>query len=268
MDRALEFVFDAVATGHYARVEWGEDGRVQLHRAAEDAKDQSYVLGVLREDQLEHCLFPLADTPTKELVRSEAAERGLSVAAKPDSHDICFIPDGDTRGWLAERIDLAPGPIVGADGEVLGEHAGAQAYTVGQRKGLAIGRPAPDGRPRFVLEVRPKDNTVVVGGRELLDVDRITAIRPSWAGAPLPEAAAGGWFDCELQFRAHGEIVPARARQAADDDGRPRWEIRPERPLRGVAPGQSAVLYRGTRVLGQATIDTARNAAVDAAERA
>ncbi|MBD4205505.1 tRNA 2-thiouridine(34) synthase MnmA, partial [Xanthomonas citri pv. citri] len=90
--------------------------------------------------------------------------RGLSVAAKPDSHDICFIPDGDTRGWLAERIDLAPGPIVDPEGQELGTHAGAQAFTVGQRKGLAIGRPAPDGKPRFVLEVRPKENKVVVGG--------------------------------------------------------------------------------------------------------
>ena len=275
LDRAIELGFDAVATGHYARVDRGPDGRVQLHRAADDAKDQSYVLAVLREDQLEHCLFPLADTPSKDLVRAEAAERGLSVAQKPDSHDICFIPDGDTRGWLAERIALAPGPIVDADGVELGTHAGAQAYTVGQRKGLAIGRPAPDGKPRFVLEVRPKENTVVVGGRELLDVDRITAIRPSWAGAPLPEDATGAWFDCDLQFRAHGEIVPARARvvrtpaartsadrspaaEAGDDVVA--WEIEPTHPLRGVAPGQSAVLYRDTRVLGQATIDTARNA--------
>uniref|UniRef100_UPI00345C4CFD aminomethyltransferase beta-barrel domain-containing protein n=1 Tax=uncultured Micrococcus sp. TaxID=114051 RepID=UPI00345C4CFD len=146
----------------------------------------------------------------------------------------------------------------------------AQAYTVGQRKGLAIGRPAPDGRPRFVLEVRPKENTVVVGGKELLDVDRITAIRPSWAGAPLAEDATGAWFDCELQFRAHGEIAPARARVVRTPvdcvpateagEGAVVWEIEPARPLRGVAPGQSAVLYRGTRVLGQATIDTARNA--------
>ena len=270
LDRALELGFDAVATGHYARVDRAPDGRVELHRAADDAKDQSYVLAVLREDQLEHCLFPLADTPSKDLVRAEAAERGLSVAQKPDSHDICFIPDGDTRGWLAERIELAPGPIVDADGVELGRHAGAQAYTVGQRKGLAIGRPAPDGRPRFVLEVRPKENTVVVGGKELLDVDRITAIRPSWAGAPLAEDATGAWFDCELQFRAHGEIAPARARVVRTPvdrvpateagEGAVAWEIEPARPLRGVAPGQSAVLYRGTRVLGQATIDTARNA--------
>ncbi len=242
----------------------GPDGSLELHRAADDAKDQSYVLGVLTADQIAHCLFPLADTPSKELVRAEAAERGLSVAAKPDSHDICFIPDGDTRGWLAERIDLAPGPIVDPEGRELGTHAGAQAFTVGQRKGLAIGRPAPDGKPRFVLEVRPKENTVVVGGRELLDVDRITGIRPSWAGAPVPEARTGAWFDCALQFRAHGEIVEARARQRADAAGHPGWEIEPGRPLRGVAPGQTAVLYRGTRVLGQATIDTARNARLSA----
>ena len=260
LERALELGFDAVCTGHYAAVRPGADGALELHRAADDAKDQSYVLGVLTADQVAHCLFPLADTPSKALVRAEAAERGLTVAQKPDSHDICFIPDGDTRGWLAERIELEPGPIVGPDGERLGTHAGAQAYTVGQRKGLAIGHPAADGRPRFVLEVRPKDNTVVVGGRDLLDVDRITGIRPTWAGSPLPEAAAGHWFDCELQFRAHGEIVPARARQAAGDDGAPRWEIEPAAALRGVAPGQSAVLYRGTRVLGQATIDAARNA--------
>lgn len=117
LERALELGFDAVCTGHYAAVRPGPDGSLELHRAADDAKDQSYVLGVLTADQLAHCLFPLADTPSKELVRAEAAERGLSVAAKPDSHDICFIPDGDTRGWLAERIDLAPGPIVDPEGQ-------------------------------------------------------------------------------------------------------------------------------------------------------
>ncbi|MDO5634213.1 MAG: tRNA 2-thiouridine(34) synthase MnmA [Micrococcus sp.] len=259
LERALDLGFDAVATGHYADVRTGASGALELHRAADDAKDQSYVLGVLRADQLAHCLFPLAHTPSKELVRAEAAERGLSVAAKPDSHDICFIPDGDTRGWLAERIELAPGEIVGVDGEHLGTHQGAQAYTVGQRKGLAIGRPAPDGRPRFVLEIRPKENTVVVGPRELLDVDVITGIRPSWAGEPVAEAATGEWFASELQFRAHGEIVPARARVLESGQ---RWEIRPATAVRGVAPGQSAVLYQGTRVLGQATIDTARNAAL------
>ncbi|WP_158496749.1 tRNA 2-thiouridine(34) synthase MnmA [uncultured Micrococcus sp.] len=268
LERALQLGFDAVATGHYAAVRRGDDGHLQLHRAADDAKDQSYVLGVLTADQLEHCLFPLADTPSKDLVRAEAAERGLSVAKKPDSHDICFIPDGDTRGWLAERIDLEPGPIIDVQGRELGTHAGSQAYTVGQRKGLALGRPAPDGKPRFVLEVRPKDNTVVVGSRDMLAVDRITGIRASWAGQRLPEAASGEPFDCQLQFRAHGEIVPAVARVLGHDgEHGERWEIRPTRSLTGVAPGQSAVLYQGTRVLGQCAIDSARNAALtDAAD--
>ena len=110
--------FDAVCTGHYASV-IEVDGRPELHRAAEDAKDQSYVLGVLDEQQLRHCLFPLAPTPSKALVREEAQRRGLSVAAKPDSHDICFIPDGDTRGWLAERVEMRPGAIVDDDGRQL-----------------------------------------------------------------------------------------------------------------------------------------------------
>ncbi|MEU3846724.1 tRNA 2-thiouridine(34) synthase MnmA [Micrococcus terreus] len=283
LEKALALGFDAVCTGHYAKVVEGEQG-LELHRAADWAKDQSYVLGVLTAEQLEHSLFPLADTPSKEQVRAEAAERGLTVANKPDSHDICFIPDGDTRGWLAERVEMSEGQILDAQGQVLGTHPGAQAFTVGQRKGLNIGRPAADGKPRFVLEVRPKDNTVVVGPREMLAVDRVVGIRPSWAGAPVPEEATGDWFDCHLQVRAHGDPVPARARveQGSDqlpDDVTPvgataagsagvRWVIELHEPLQGVAPGQTAVLYQGTRVLGQATIDSAVNSArlVDAVQ--
>ncbi|MFC7402019.1 tRNA 2-thiouridine(34) synthase MnmA [Citricoccus sp. GCM10030269] len=275
LEKALALGFDAVCTGHYAQVVRTDDGSLELHRAADWAKDQSYVLGVLTAEQLERCLFPLAETPSKDLVRAEAAERGLSVAAKPDSHDICFIPDGDTRGWLNERIDMTEGTILDTEGNELGTHAGAQAFTVGQRKGLNIGRPAPDGRPRFVLEVRPKDNTVVVGSKEMLAVDRIVGIRPSWAGAALAEEATGEWFDCHLQVRAHGDTVPARARVGlpsadstadgtADSTQAPdggTWVIELDEPLTGVAPGQTAVLYRGTRVLGQSTIDTAVNMA-------
>ncbi|HRO30291.1 MULTISPECIES: tRNA 2-thiouridine(34) synthase MnmA [Micrococcaceae] len=260
LEKALALGFDAVCTGHYAKVVRTETGTLELHRAADWAKDQSYVLGVLTAEQLEHSMFPLADTPSKDLVRAEAAERGLSVAAKPDSHDICFIPDGDTRGWLAERIEMTEGDILDTEGNRLGSHPGAHAFTVGQRKGLNIGRPAPDGRPRFVLEVRPRDNTVVVGSKEMLAVDRVTGIRPSWAGAPLPEDATGDWFGCHLQVRAHGDPVPARARVHRQDDA-VRWVLELDEPLRGVAPGQTAVLYQGTRVLGQATIDTAVNAA-------
>ncbi len=259
LDKAIALGFDAVATGHYAKILTDQDGSRELHRAATWTKDQSYVLGVLTEQQLAHCYFPLGDTPSKDLVRAEAEERGLSVAKKPDSHDICFIPDGDTRGWLAEQIEMENGPILDAEGNQIGEHEGSQAYTVGQRRGLKLGRPAPDGKPRFVLEIRPKENTVVAGPKELLDIDRITGIRVSWAGRPVPEAATGEWFGIHLQIRAHADPVPARARVQEDEDGTPRLHVELEEPLQGVAPGQTAVMYQGTRVLGQATIDTARS---------
>ena len=261
LEKALALGFDAVCTGHYAKIVRDEEGNPELHRAADWAKDQSYVLGVLTREQLEHCLFPLADTPSKAEVRAEAERRGLSVAKKPDSHDICFISDGDTRGWLADKIELTPGDIVDEHGEKVGEHGGANAFTVGQRRGLRLGRPAADGKPRFVLEVRPKDNTVVVGPERLLAVDEIRAIRISWAGLPLPEAAAGEEFACAAQVRAHGEALPARARVVGAGTDDAELLVTLDRPLRGVAPGQTVVLYRESRVLGQATIDAARSLA-------
>jgi len=248
MEKALALGFDAVATGHYASVVVNPDGSRELHRAADLAKDQSYVLGVLTADQLAHAMFPLGATASKELVRAEAAARGLTVAQKPDSYDICFIPDGDTRGWLGERVDLEPGPILDRSGARIGTHPGAAAYTVGQRKGLDIGFPAPDGKPRYVLEVRPVSNEVVVGPREALAVGELAGRRVSWAG--MPPAEPGEWFDCEVQVRAHGDAVPATAALAEGE-----LVVRPRDPLTGVAPGQSAVLYAGTRVLGQCTID-------------
>jgi len=246
LEKALDLGFDAVVTGHYAIVRTGESGALELHRASDNAKDQSYVLGVLTAEQLAHTLFPLGETPSKALVRAEAEARGLTVAQKPDSHDICFIPDGDTRGWLAERVGAAEGPIVDRSGEVVGTHEGAHAFTVGQRRGLALGVPAPDGRPRFVLEVRPVSNTVVVGPKEALATAEIAGGRFTWAGL-APDAAD---FACHVQIRAHADPVPARA---VLTDGM--ITVRPENPLDGVAPGQTAVLYAGTRVLGQFTID-------------
>ncbi|KAA6433098.1 tRNA 2-thiouridine(34) synthase MnmA [Agrococcus sediminis] len=254
LDRAIGLGFDRVVTGHYARVEHGDDGP-QLHRAADWAKDQSYVLGVLTEEQLRHCWFPLADTPTKAAVRAEAAERGFLLAQKPDSHDICFIPDGDTRGFLAERLGAEPGEIVDRDGAVVGQHAGVHGYTVGQRRGLSLGVPSPDGRPRFVLEVKPSTRQLVVGPEEALAVSRLAGTRVSHAGPAHPGLAEG--LDVEVQIRAHADPVPARARMVGDE-----LVIDPAAPLRGVATGQSAVLYLGTRVLGQCTID--RTVAADA----
>jgi tRNA-specific 2-thiouridylase len=206
-------------------------------------KDQSYVLGVLTPDQLDRALFPLGSS-RKDDVRAEAASRGLAVADKADSHDICFIADGDTQAWLADRLGAQPGEIRSEDGELLGAHDGAYAFTVGQRKGLRIGRPAPDGRPRYVLDVQPVSRTVVVGPAESLDVDRLEADGARWCGpAPVGEVSV------RVQVRAHGETVPARATVRGDA-----VRLSLEEPLRGVAPGQAAVLYDGTRVLGSATI--------------
>ena len=257
LDRALELGFDAVATGHYANVVTAVDGTPELHRASAWAKDQSYVLGVLTADQLRHSMFPLGDTPSKDLVRAEAERRGLSVANKPDSHDICFIPEGDTRDWLADRIPMETGKVVDTDGNVVGSHDGAVAYTVGQRKGLNLGVPAADGRPRFIVSIKPQSNEVVVGSREDLDIGEIGGERVSWAGndpvvSGYADATENGFspFDCEVQIRAHADPVPATAEKR---DGE--IVVRPNTPLNGVATGQTAVLYVGTRVVGQFTID-------------
>jgi tRNA-uridine 2-sulfurtransferase len=262
LEKALALGFDAVCTGHYAKVIEDEHGNRELHRAADWAKDQSYVLGVLTHEQLKHSMFPLAETPSKAEVRAEAARRGLSVANKPDSHDICFIADGDTRGWLAEKIEMEPGEVVDETGAVVGGHDGANAFTVGQRRGLKLGRPAADGKPRFVLEIRPKENKVVVGPEALLAVDQMRGIKVSWAGLPIPEVEAQTGFDCMVQVRAHGDPVPAKA-QVESAGGRQQLVLTLVEPMRGVAPGQTMVLYQDTRVLGQATIDSARSLSWD-----
>ncbi|WP_409485218.1 tRNA 2-thiouridine(34) synthase MnmA [Arsenicicoccus dermatophilus] len=247
LDKALALGFDAVATGHYAQVveRRSPDGAVarELHRAVDPAKDQSYVLGVLDADQLARSFFPLGDS-TKTQVRAEAAERGFAVARKPDSHDICFIADGDTRGWLGARLGERPGEIVDETGAVVGAHEGAYAYTVGQRRGLRLGHPAQDGRPRYVTSVDVPRNRVVVGPGELLGIDRIRGEHVRWCG-PAPD----GTVEVGAQLRAHGAEIPARAWV----DGASLHVSLAER-TRGVAPGQSVVLYAGTRVVGSATI--------------
>jgi tRNA-specific 2-thiouridylase len=246
LDRALALGFDAVVTGHYAQLRTGPDGLIELHRAVDAGKDQSYVLGVLTQEQLAHSLFPLGDSPKTE-VREEAARRGLSVAAKPDSHDICFISDGDTGGWLAEKLADAgvntAGRIVGSDGEDLGTHEGSWRYTIGQRKGLKIGRPAPDGKPRYVLDIEPVSGTVTVGSREELSVSALSCIRPRWCGS-VPSSLSG-----TVQLRAHGDEHRALVRVCGDD-----VIVDLLDPATGIAPGQAAVLYDGTRVVGSATI--------------
>ena len=243
LDRALALGFDAVVTGHHARL---ADGR--LRRSVDPAKDQSYVLAVCTPDQLAHAMFPLGDS-TKAQVRAEAAVRGLAVADKPDSHDICFIADGDTRGFLARSLGAQEGPIVDAtSGDVLGTHAGSFGFTVGQRRGLNLQRPAPDGNPRYVLSIRPKDNTVVVGPRALLTADVVTAERPVWTTGSAPATR----FDCDVQLRAHGMTSAAHVVL----DG-PRVTATLGVAQHGVAAGQALVMYDGDDVLGSATITAA-----------
>jgi tRNA-uridine 2-sulfurtransferase len=244
LDRALALGFDAVCTGHYARI--GDDG--QLLRAADDGKDQSYVLAVLTREQIAHAMFPLGDTP-KSRVREEARQRGLLVADKPDSHDVCFIADGDTRGFLTRRLGPAPGRIVDENGTMLGEHDGAYGFTVGQRKGLRVDRPAPDGAPRYVLNIEPVTRTVTVGPASGLEVREIVAQRPVWTGCPPPRDPV----ECAVQLRAHGETYPCTGWLDGDS-----LRIRLDEPARAVATGQAAVLYEGDTVLGSGTISAAR----------
>lgn len=253
LERALTLGFDAVCTGHYASIIRDEQGNLELHRSKAMAKDQSYVLGVLTQEQLSHAMFPLGAMASKDLVRAEAEARGLSVAKKPDSYDICFIPEGDTREWLKEFVKTDSGKIVDQQGNVLGEHDGHVGFTIGQRKGLHLGRPAKNGKPRYVLEIRPKTKEVVVGPEEALAISLLAGERFSWCGKS-PEKP-NVWFDAEVQVRAHGETVPCRARVENHE-----LVIDLLEPLIGVAPGQTAVLYQGTRVLGQTTIDRTESA--------
>ncbi len=247
LDRAVALGFDAVCTGHHARLEPSTSAghrAPRLVRSVDAAKDQSYVLAVLTRGQLGRALFPLGGA-TKAQVRAEAAARGLAVAAKPDSHDVCFIPDGDTRAFLAGALGRAPGPIVDTSGTVLGSHDGAYGFTVGQRKGLRVGTPAADGRPRYVLDIEPASGTVTVGPAESLDVTEIRAERPVWTGCEPP----AGPRDCLVQLRAHGQVHPATVIPGGD-----LLRIVLAGPARGVAPGQAAVCYDGDMVLGSATI--------------
>jgi len=247
LERALETGFEAVATGHYARL-IADAQVVQLHRASEIPKDQSYVLATLSQDVLQRMWLPLGAS-AKQQVRAEAVERGLPIASKSESMDLCFIPDDDTAGWLASRVGRRPGEIVDEAGTVLGSHDGTYLYTVGQRRGLDIRRPAADGNPRFVLGVDAESRRVVVGPRHRLAVDRLVAGPPVWSSGVATVDA----FDACVQVRAHGEQHEASVNVQADGS----IEIALHSPILGVAPGQTAVVYDGTKVVVAATINQA-----------
>ena len=244
--RALALGFDALATGHYARLSEG-----RLRRAVDPEKDQSYVLAVLTADQLAHAMFPIGDT-AKAQIRQEAARRGLAVAEKADSHDICFIPSGDTQAFLGARIGVRRGSVVDSSGAVLAEHDGVHGFTIGQRKGLGIAGPGSDGRPRYVTGIDAATATVQVGDVADLDVHTLFGEAPVFTSGVAPR----GPLECEVQVRAHGGITGAVAELRGGE-----LVVELRSPLRGVAPGQTAVLYRpdpaGDEVLGSATIRAA-----------
>ncbi|MBK8800125.1 MAG: tRNA 2-thiouridine(34) synthase MnmA [Anaerolineales bacterium] len=231
---------DYLATGHYARLRRGADGKVQLLKGVDEAKDQSYVLSVLGQAELNDVLFPIGDYPKPE-VRRMAAARGLPIASKHDSMDLCFIFDDDyrrfLRNWAAEA--MRPGPIVDRRGHIYGEHSGLPGYTIGQRKGLGI---AGAAEPLFVVELDYHNNTLVIGGAAELGKDRLIAARVAWTLDVAP--APGAHVQCKVRYKA--QAVDCTIFPLADG----RVEVRFAEPLRDITPGQGAVFYDGDLCLG------------------
>ena len=243
---ARELGADCLATGHYVRRVEGPDG-AELHRAADPARDQSYFLFATTQDQLDYLRFPLGGMP-KTQVRAIASELGLIVAMKPDSQDICFVPDGDYASVVRKvRPDAElSGDIVHLDGRVLGQHRGMIHFTVGQRKGLDVGG---QPMPLYVIRLDPATQQVIVGPREALAVDAARVVDANWLG--------------NVQGKAISAKVRSMAKPvAATLDGE--W-LRFASAEYGVAPGQAAVLYDGDRVLGGAWIEETAAAAMAAA---
>jgi tRNA-specific 2-thiouridylase len=232
---------DALATGHYIRRLAGADGP-ELHRAVDAARDQSYFLFATTRDQLDFLRFPLGDLP-KRAVRDLARRFGLATADKPDSQDICFVPDGRYAA-LVERLRpeaAEPGDIVGLDGAVLGRHAGIIHYTIGQRRGLGIGGV---DEPVYVVRLEPEARRVVVGPRAALAVSRVPLSGLNWIGAGDGPPPAGA----EVSVRVRSTQEPAPGRVFGGAAGAATVELL--NPQFGVAPGQAAVFYDGSRVVG------------------
>jgi tRNA-uridine 2-sulfurtransferase len=229
LHRARTFGADVLATGHYARVR-ERDGRYRLLRGIDPLKDQSYVLWMLSQDELAQCMFPIGEMP-KSQTRAIAKELGLRTAAKPDSQEICFVRGGDMTAYVDENLEgSGPGSIRDAAGNIVGTHRGIAHYTVGQRKGLGISA----GVPLYVTSIDAATNTIVVGGRDELDVASFVLEEISYVGLPVEPG-----HDILVQHRAHGDAYLARA-VATSDRG---TLIALDSPIGAIAPGQSAALY-------------------------
>ncbi len=239
LQHALAIGADFLATGHYARVERAPDGTVRLLKARDAAKDQSYVLSVLTQEKLRRALFPVGDY-TKQEVRALAQARGLPVASKHDSQDLCFLADGDYRRFLRQHAPDAvhPGPILTRDGRELGTHTGLPNYTIGQRKGLGISYP----EPLYVLATDPARNALIVGTEAELGCSSLVAGRMNWI-AGVPPAPA---FRAEIKIRYKAR--PAWGTVNVLPDGR--VSARFDAPQRDITPGQGVVFYQGEICLG------------------
>ena len=244
LDRARGLGAEQVATGHYARVEQSASGRWLLKRSADLAKDQSYFLASLTQAQLARAAFPVGDLEKSE-VRAQARRLGLNVAEKPDSQEICFVPDGDYASFVADRAPAVAraGAIVDQRGDVLGSHGGVHRFTVGQRKGLGISSPAP----LYVLKIEAESGKVTVGSRDALDETTLTASDVNWVATEAPS----GWVPITAQIRHRHRAAGGQVR-AIDHE---RAECVFDEPQPAITPGQAVVFYDDDVVVGGGWID-------------
>lgn len=240
LDRATALDADFLATGHYARVRTTSAG-YQLLRACDTGKDQSYVLYTLGQAELARLILPLGDLEKAE-VRRIAAHHRLPVADKPDSNEICFVPNNDYRTFLAERLPQSPGPLIDiTTGDVVGVHSGHTGYTVGQRKGLGA-----LGARRFVTGIQAESNVVFIGDDNALRCRTAVAERLRWvSGSPPPD---GTRVDAKIRYKSHP--APAVLEMAGES-----IQVRFDEPQRAITPGQAVVFYDGEVVLGGGTIE-------------
>jgi tRNA-specific 2-thiouridylase len=245
-DHADAIGAELVATGHYARLDRGADGRPRLSRGLDPARDQSYVLFEVAAARLGRMLLPVGDLAKAE-VRRRAAELGLATADKPDSQEICFVPSGEHARLVASRLGGSrAGEIVTTDGRLLGSHPGIEHFTVGQRHGLGVAA----GRPLYVVRIEAEACRVVVGNRDAVPETALVAGEASWL-APVPDEP----FACLVQCRAQRGPAPAVVTRLPGDRFAARFTGGPDRSPGPISPGQPAVCYDGSRVLGGGWIE-------------
>lgn len=252
LQTARELNADVMATGHYIKRVQDENGKGQLVRGRDQTKDQSYFLFATTQEQLDFLRFPLGDM-TKVETRALAEKYGLVTADKPDSQDICFVPDGDYAAVIQKlRPDaIAPGKIVHLDGRELGDHDGIINYTIGQRKGLGLGGGETQGTPLFVIALNPEKNEVIVGPREALARDTITLKDFNWLG---DHTLNGSAQHVTVKVRSAQDPVPASIIMQGNIP-----IVRLDQAYYGISPGQACVIYDGERCLGGGWIDAAEN---------